>query len=351
VDPVESLDEVVRQQFSAGPGYLNTASVGLPPKVGLSALHEHLRVWENGSKLIPAFDADVERSRSAYARLVEVPTSWVAIISQVSVASGLVASSLPAGARVLAAREDFTSLLFPFLADSRLRVRTVPLQRLIDEIDPRDDLVAVSAVQSADGRVIDTDRLAEAARKAKARTYLDVTQAVGWLPLDLKRFDITACGAYKWLCCPRGTGFITTDPDDDWLTPRFPGWYSGEDPWETLYGPPLRLAPDARRFNVSPPWQAMAAAAPTLELFAGLDRERIRSHSVSLANHLRERLNMPPSDSAIVSVDTPRAEALLRGGVTAAVRAGRARLSFFIYNAVADSERAADLLAGTDGRM
>jgi selenocysteine lyase/cysteine desulfurase len=346
-----SVEEVARREFSAGPGYLNTASVGLAPRVGLSALREHLGIWESGSKLIPAFDADVDRSRAAYARLVGVPSSWVAIVNQVSVTSGLVASSLPDGARVLAAREDFTSVLFPFLGDRRLRVRTVPLETLVEEIGPGDDLVAVSAVQSADGRMIDLDRLVERARRAGARTYLDVTQAAGWLPLDLRRFDVTACSAYKWLCCPRGAGFLTTDPDADWLTPRFPGWYSGDDPWESLYGPPLRLAPDARRFNVSPPWQAMAAAAPTLELFAGLDIEAVRAHCVGLANHFRSRLGLGPSNSAIVSVDTPRADALPAGGVTAATRAGRARLSFFLYNTPADADRAADLLTGTDGPM
>jgi hypothetical protein len=62
-------------------------------------------------------------------------------------------------------------------------------------------------------------------------------------------------------------------------------------------------------------------------------------------------LDLPPSDSAIVSVDVPDAEALLKGGMTASVRAGRARLSFFVYNAREDADRAADLLGGTDGRM
>jgi selenocysteine lyase/cysteine desulfurase len=355
VQPEEPIDDRIRRAFSGGRGYLNTASVGLPPRVALRALAEHLEIWERGGALLPAFDPDVDRARAAYARLVNVDLGWVAIVSQVSVASGLVAGSLPDGARVLAAREDFTSLLFPFLADRRLDVRLVPLEELIDHIDHRVDLVAVSAVQSADGRVIDADRLAEAARSARARTYVDVTQAAGWLPLALDRFDVTACAAYKWLCCPRGAGFITTNPDDDWLTPRYPGWYSGDDPWQTLYGPPLRLAADARRFNVSPPWQAMAAAAPTLEFLADLDRRRVRDHSVGLANRLRESLGMPPSNSAMVSLDTPHAEALPEAGVMASVRAGRARLSFYLYNSAEDADRAAEILRrgprGADGPM
>lgn len=297
-----------------------------------------------GRALLPAFDVDVERSRVAYAGIAQVDPSWVAIISQVSVVSGLVAASLPAGARVLAPEEDFSSLLFPFLADSRLDVELVPLRELVDRIDSATDLVAASAVQSADGRLLDCDALADAAAASGAKTYVDVTQAAGWLPLALDRFDITACGAYKWLCCPRGTGFITVPPDTEWLRPQFPGWYSGEDPWQSLYGAPLRLAADARRFNVSPPWQAYAAAAPTLEFLDGLDARRVHRHCVGLANRLRQRLGMPESNSAIVSVDTSNAGALLDAGIMAAARAGRVRLSFFIYNSTDDVDRAADVL-------
>ena len=64
---------------------------------------------------------------------------------------GLVAASLPDGARVLVADGDFTSVLFPFAAQSGrgVTVESVPLDRLIaDALDARHNLVAVSAVQS-----------------------------------------------------------------------------------------------------------------------------------------------------------------------------------------------------------
>src|SRR5215218_3680077 len=172
----------------------------------------------------------------------------------VSITTGLVASCLPEGSRVLSAEEDFTSVLFPFLVDPRLDVTVVPLDELLDQLRPTVDLVAVSAVQSADGRRLDLDLLAERADQAGARTYVDLTQAAGWLPVGAGRFDVTACSAYKWLCSPRGVGFMTVRDDVDWLVPRLAGWYAGPDPWTSLYGPPLRLAEDARRFSVSPAW-------------------------------------------------------------------------------------------------
>src|SRR4030095_16556846 len=152
------------------------------------------------------YDALVGRARRRFASLVEVPPDRVAVGNQVSTFTGLVAAALPDGARVLAAEEDFTSVLFPFMAhaDRGVRVETVPLNRLLDAIRPGVNLVAVSAVQSADGRVVPggLDGLTTAAADRAWLTYVDATQAVGWRPFDAGRFDFVSCAAYKWLMSP-----------------------------------------------------------------------------------------------------------------------------------------------------
>ena len=54
---------------------------------------------------------------------------------------------------------------------------------------------------------------------------------------------------------------MTVRDDVDWLVPRLAGWYAGPDPWASLYGPPLRLVEDARRFSVSPAWFDVTACS------------------------------------------------------------------------------------------
>ena len=110
------------------------------------------------------------------------------------------------------------------LAGRGIRVREVPLDRIAESITARTTLVAVSAVQSADGRVADLDALHAASGATGARVLLDTTQAVGWLPVDASRFAYTACGGYKWLLSPRGTAYFTINPTliDD-LTPHYAG--------------------------------------------------------------------------------------------------------------------------------
>ncbi len=209
----------IRKKFSGASGYLNTSSAGLPSSSTASCLRRALAAWEFGALDPSQFDVAVNRSRAAFAQIAETKVSSVGILSQVSVASAMVAASLPAGSTVLCAEEDFTSLLYPFLVDKRLNIKIVPLERLLDQVDNGVDLIAVSAVQSSDGRVLDLDALHEAAVNHNARTYVDTTQAAGWLKLDTDRFDVTACGAYKWLYSPRGSGFITVNATADWLRP------------------------------------------------------------------------------------------------------------------------------------
>ena len=116
---------------------------------------------------------------------------------------------------MLAAEEDFTSVLFPLLAQEArgVEVRLVPLDELAEAVDGATDLVVVSAVQSADGRLADLDAIAAAAAHHGARTLVDATQACGWLPLDATRFDHVVAAGYKWMLGPRGTAFLHTRPE------------------------------------------------------------------------------------------------------------------------------------------
>jgi selenocysteine lyase/cysteine desulfurase len=335
--------DALTQACSPDPGYLNTASLGVPPTATVELMSELLTRWRQGQLSPPEFDDHVRRARAAFAALSGVQETSVAIGATVSELVGVIAASLPDGARVVIAEGEFTSLLFPFLAhaDRGITVDELPLEELPAFTGPA-DLVAVSAVQSSDGRVADLDGIGRAARAAGARTLIDTTQSCGWLPVDGSAFDYLVCGAYKWLLSPRGTAFLSVRPEAlEGLRPIAAGWYAGEEPWTSIYGSPLRLAGDARRLDVSPAWFSWAGAAQSLELLVGLDPAAVQAHDVGLANSLRSALAMPPSNSAIVSVEAPQvADRLGQAGIRGAVRAGRVRLSFHVYNDSRDVELA-----------
>lgn len=333
-------------QFDPDQVWLNTATYGLPPSSAFDAFEAAAREWRHGRTGFDGWDRSVGAARAAFARLVGVGAGDVAIGGGVSPFAGLVASALPAGARVLAAEGDFTSVLFPFLAQERrgVRVELVPPARLAEAIVPGHALVAFSAVQSADGRIADLAGIADAAAQHGVRTFVDATQAAGWLPLDLAPFDFTATAAYKWLLSPRGTAFFTLRPERRAeLVPHAAGWYAGEEVADSYYGAPLRLAADARRFDTSPAWLNWVGAAAALALIEDVGVDAIHAHDVALAGRLRAGLGLAPGDSAIVSVGGLPGDAAARleaAGVMAAGRGGALRMSCHLYTTDDDVDRA-----------
>lgn len=330
--------------------YLDTPTYGLPPEETLTALEKALGRWRRGTATMDKYDDAVAASRELYAEIVRIDPTRVAVANQVSVFSGLVAAAIPEGSRVLVAEGEFTSILFPLLVNEGrgLRIDTVPLEGLADGIEPDTDFVAFSAVQSSDGRLADIDAIEARARQNGARTLVDITQAVGWLPIETTRFDYTVASAYKWLLSPRGTAFMTVGTESaEALQPLFAGWYAGEEVWKSIYGGPLRLAASARRFDVSPAWFSWMGTVPSLELIAGLGVERIHEHNLSLANRTRKLLGGPPSTSAIVTIPLPDVSVLAENDIKGSLRADAVRVGFHLYN---DSDDVDALVAAVTRR-
>ena len=352
---MESPVTAVRRHFAPAGTYLDTATYGLAPRAASAAVQALEEDRRTGRMTPRAIDEDVRRSRVAFARLLGVGARDVALGPQASVFVALVAATLGAGAEVLVADGDFTSLLFPFAvaADRGVRVRSAPLHRLAEHVTRATTLVAVSAVQSRDGALADLDAILDAAATHGARVLVDATQAAGWLRMPTDRIDLLVAGGYKWLLAPRGTCFLTGRREAlAELAPLWAGWWAAEDPWDAIYGLPLRLAPDARRFDVSPAWAAWIGQAPALELLADLGVDAVGAHDVGLANRFERGIGREPGASAIVSLDADDG-ALARldaAGVVASRRAGRLRLSFHVHNDEADVDRALDALRPATAR-
>jgi selenocysteine lyase/cysteine desulfurase len=335
----------IPELWDASPGYLNTATYGLPPHPAMHDLQEAIAGWRTGRTGRHVWEEAVERARQSFARLVGADAGNVSVGSQASALIGLAATGLPAGARVLVPEIEFTSNLFPY-AVRGLDVVTVPAEQLVDAIDERTTAVAYSVVQSATGEVTDMARVAGRAREVGAVVIADATQAVGWLPVRAADADVLVCSAYKWLMSPRGTAFLVTAPEyAERMVPLSAGWYAGEDPDDSYYGLPLRLAKDARRFDVSPGWFDWIGTAASLAVVESIGLPRIHAHDVALANRFREGLGLPPGNSAIVSLRHPdAAERFAEAGITAAVRAGSVRAAFHLYTTAQDVDRAIEVL-------
>ncbi|MCT1550832.1 aminotransferase class V-fold PLP-dependent enzyme [Brevibacterium casei] len=342
--------------WDVDPGYLDTTSYGPPPRRAWDDLQDSLDAWRRGTTPWRTWIATVERSRELFAALVHARPGEVATGAAVSQLLAPVAQALPDGAQVLVPDIEFTSGIFPFAvhADRGVEVRTAPLSRLAEAITADTDLISVSAAQSSTGEVADLAAITRRAREVGAIVIVDATQAAGWLPLDASGADVLVAAAYKWLCAPRGTAFLAVHPElrarhEEYaarLKPLAAGWFAGEG--DAVYGMPLRLAEDARAFDISPAWHSWVGTAPALETLLAVGVETIHEHDVGLANAFRTGIGMVESDSAIVAVDLPD-DALARlraAGVRFSIVASRARFAFHLYTTEADVATAVEAVRG-----
>ncbi|SFB55874.1 Selenocysteine lyase/Cysteine desulfurase [Amycolatopsis marina] len=347
-------------RFDVPTGYLNTPSIGVPSAETAETVARSVQRWGSGLDDPHDFDSAVRTAREAFGRLIGVPGERIASGATVSQLVSMVAAGLPEGARVLAARGEFTSVTFPFAAlQARgVTVTEVDLAELPGHVAGH-DLVAVSVVQSADGAIVDLAALRAEAEAAAVPVLLDATQAAGWLPLRLDWADWVVGAAYKWLLAPRGAAWMAVRPEALGKTvPLGANWYAGAEPWQSVYGLPLRLAGSARRLDLSPAWLAQVGAAAALPYLASLDAEAVRAHCVGLADLLLGKLGLPPRGSAIVSLGADElgaakdssgmaalTERLSEAGVRASVRAGRTRVGFHLYSTAEDVELMLDAIS------
>lgn len=345
--------ELTGAEFARTTTYLNTATCGIMPRRGVAAVREMAEAAGAGEAAGFGDFERIARVRESFARLVGVGPDRVALGSAVATHVALVAAALPSGAEVLLPEDDFASVINPFVVRGDLKVRFAPLESLAESVDSGTALVALSAVQSADGRQADLAAVRAASAGHGARMLVDATQAAGWLPFDASPYDFTVTAGYKWLLASRGASYLTVSEEaQETLPALYAGWVAAESIWDATYGPMPELAHTARRFDESPAFLAYHAAEPALELLLGVGMAAVHAHDTALAARYRAGLaelgHRPvPGGAPIVAVPglADRQPELAAAGILTAARAGALRASFHLYNTEADVDRLLNALA------
>lgn len=340
--------------------WLNTATVPPGATPVLRAVRQAEREWEDGTFSFMKWEADAHATRGLFARMVGAPEHAVALVSSAAEAIATIALSLPRG-RIVVGEREFRSNLYPWLA---LEARgfqvvqapatdgVVPTDALLETIDERTVLVAVSEVQSSNGFRARLPEIAERAREVDARLLVNLTQSLGALRFDVAetRPDFVVVHGYKWMLAPRGAAWLYVAPERlDEIKPLAPNWKSVADPYAEFYGGPLELAPDARKLDTSLAWFPWVGARAALELLLSLDADAVEARCLELAASFRDgarargyRLVPEEVPSQVVGVAVPDPDAvrdrLAARNVVGAVRGGFLRLGFHGFNDARDVE-------------
>lgn len=190
---------------------------------------------------------------------------------------------------------------------------SIDQDRLLEAIDERTRLVAVSHVLFKSAFINDANAICEHAHKMGALVSLDAFHSVGIIPVDVKRsgVDFLTGGVLKWLCGGPGGCFLYVSPKvRDTLAPALTGWqahsrpFAFEEQMEYTDGP-------FRWLNGTPVIPALYAAAEGAKIIRKAGIDAIRDKSVRQTSRLIEL-----ADARGYGVFAPR-DADRRGGTVA----------------------------------
>lgn len=310
--------------------YLVSNSLGAMPRAVPDRLAEYVdawaehgvRAWTRGWWEMPVTVGD------EIAPLLGAGRGEVVMLPNVTAAQATVLSALDYPAtrnRVVMTALDFPSVRYVYdsLA-TRLgaEIVVVPgsedgvsldLDRLLDAIDARTRLVAISHVLFRSAFIVDVAAVCRKAHEVGALVSLDSFHAVGVLPVDVRAIgcDFLTGGVLKWLCGGPGGCFLYVSPEvRGRLAPALTGWQAHVRPF--AFEPAMQFADDVFRWlGGTPVIPALYAAVegPRIVRKAGI--EAIRVKSVRQTSRLVEL-----ADARGYTVHAPRDPAL-RGGTVA----------------------------------
>ncbi len=341
--------------------FLNTASFGQLPDTAVEACARHFAHRDELAchDFVSWFD-DVDRLRGLLGQLIHAPADSIAFAANAAAALSVLLQGIDwrEGDEVVTLAGEFPLLAYASheLARAGVHERETAWERLPDVLSPRTRLVLLSTVNYTTGFAPPLEDLANELRSRGILWFLDGTQSLGALPLDVARLRPTmfAADGYKWLLCPNGATFFHVPAEVRvWLRPNVVGWRSDRG-WRDVdhlhHGAP-RLADGAERYEggmlAFPLLYAMEAS---VRMILELGPEAIAERVVSLAAGVRETVRglgavAGEQASGIVAARFPAhdasalAKALAREGILVAARHGYVRISPHFYNNEEDIER------------
>ena len=154
-------------------------------------------------------------------------------------------------------------------------------QQIVDAIDERTRLVAVSHVAFKSAYIFDLKPIADRAHAMGAYLSVDAFHSVGVIPVDVVRdgVDFLSGGVLKWLCGGPGGCFLYASPKvRESVEPALTGWVAHTRPFD--FEETMDYAAGAYRWMTGTPGiPALYAAVegPKLIRKAGIDRIRQKS--------------------------------------------------------------------------
>lgn len=354
--------------------YLNSAAEGIPPPQVGEALTQYVRDKQLGMDGRERHFAQWDAAKTLTAEMYGLAGDEIGICSCTSEAYNLAALALrlQTGDEVVINDLDYPAGISPWLQAGcpasvkvwRSRDGALRVDDLIPLLGPRTRIVTTSLVSFYNGFRLALPPVVDAVRAhSPALLSLDVTQALGRIPLELAGVDLVVSSTHKWILASHGGGLVEIPAASaSELTVPAGGWFNLEDAFGPRRFEEAVSRPGAAGYTVGMPnFPAVYAVRAGLEYIkrvgvAHIDavcRPLVRACLEGLSGLPVELLSPPrPDDLAgILAFRHPRAEEIHRrlraAGIHIMGHAGRLRVAIHGYNTSADIERFLDVLERT----
>ncbi|HEU5227800.1 MAG TPA: aminotransferase class V-fold PLP-dependent enzyme [Ktedonobacteraceae bacterium] len=304
-----SILPVAREQFQIRPDitFLNHGSFGACPLPVFETYQKWQRQLEAdpieflGRRLI----AMLREAREPLAAYLGTQTDQIVFVPNATTGVNIVARSLTSGLKpgdeILATDHEYGAAdrTWRFLCTQQGVTyinQPIPLPLENDEevlnylwqgVTPRTKVIFISHITSPTALTFPIEKICQRARAANILTVIDGAHAPGHIPLNLDELgaDFYAGNCHKWLCAPKGAGFLYARPErEELLQPLVVSWG-----WQSL-------KPGVSRFQDYFGWTGTDEPASFLSVPAALAFQReynweaVRPACHELASFARQQL-------------------------------------------------------------
>ena len=332
--------------FLLDPGitFLNHGSYGACPAPVFARYQELQRELERNPVefLARRFDELTAGSRAALAVFIGARPDDLVFVPNATAGLNAVIRSLrlEPGDEVLTTRHEYGAVTRTWEFTGANLVYAEP-DELVAAIGPKTKAVSVSHITSPTALVLPVAEICAAARAAGALAIVDGAHAPGQVPLDLEDLgaDVYAGNCHKWLCAPKGAGFLWARPEHQrWIEPLVISWGYGAE----------RTFADRHGWQGTRDPTASLSIPAAIEAHGTFDLERCRRLAASFHDRLPPFGSTPAPQMWATEVATDEPEELQRRlfdehAIEVVVRGweGRSllRVSIAPYNDETDVER------------
>lgn len=350
----------------AGMTYLNTAAEGIPPLSVGAALADYFHDHQQGMDGRIAHAAARTHVQQLTAQLYGLSADEIGICSCSSEAYNLaaLALNLQPGDEVVINDLDFPTGTAAWLQPNcpatvklwKSRDGALRVEDLAPLLGPKTRLVTVSLVSFYNGFLIPLPAVVATVRQhSPALLALDVTQALGRIPLQLAGVDLIVSSTHKWILGSHGGGLVGVPAHraQEWTVPAG-GWFHLQDAFGADRFTQVASKPGAASFGVGMPnYPAIYAIRAGLQYIQSVGvaaietatRPLVRTALAGVAQ-LSVELITPNEEEAIAGIFAFRHPVmdkihhyLHERNIHVMAQAGRMRVALHGYNTADDVEK------------